>query len=129
MTTPYLTRQRAVATFAFLAPDAGHADRTQPFVVEQVGEHAIAFVVGAASEEAVSQSDIVVALGEPKAPEHIDVIICPEVIEAKTSEAGPLYVGCLSEGKTLGVLALWIGTNGKGYATLHDRISVDRRSR
>ena len=109
----YLSRQRAVATFPFLAPDAGRADRTQPFVVEQVGEHTIAFIAGKACEEAVPQADIVVALGDSEATEHIDVVICPDEIEAKASEDGPLYVGCAYEGKTLGVLALWIGTNGK----------------
>ena len=116
----YLSRQRAVATFPFLAPDAGRANLTQPFVVEQVGQHSIAFVVGAADEEAVSQADVVVALGAPKALKHVDVVICPDEIEAKVSEDGPLYVGCLSEGKTLGVLALWMDMNRKltrHYAT------------
>ena len=109
----YLSRQRAVATFPFLAPDAGRADRTQPFVVEQVGEYAIAFIAGEACEAAVPQADIVVALGDSEATEHIDIVICPDEIEAKASEDGPVYVGCTYEGKTLGVLALWIGTNGK----------------
>ena len=109
----YLSRQRAVATFPFLAPDAGRADLTQPFVVEQVGQRTIAFIAGEACEETVPQADIVVALGDPEGTEHIDVVICPDEIEANASEDGPLYVGCASEGKTLGVLALWIGTNGK----------------
>ena len=109
----YLSRQRAVATFPFLAPDAGRADRTQPFVVKQVGEHAIAFIAGKACEQAVPQADIVVALGDSEATEHIDVVICPDEIEAKASEDGPLYIGCAYEGKTLGVLALWMDTRGK----------------
>ena len=109
----YLSRQRAVATFPFLAPDAGRADRTQPFVVEQAGEHTIAFIAGEACEQAVPQADIVVALGDSEATEHIDVVICPDEIEAKASEDGPLYVGCAYEGKTLGVLALWMDTRGK----------------
>ena len=64
----YLRRQRAAATFPFLVPDAGHNDFTQPFVVEQVGQHNVAFVVGKADEEAAAQSDVVVALGDPKDP-------------------------------------------------------------
>ncbi len=108
----YLSRQHAIATFPFLAPDAGRADFTEPFAIEQRGRHAIGFVVGEACEEVVSHADVVVALGAPKNPEHIDVVICPEEI-ARESEDGPLYVGCKPEGKTLGVLALWMDVNGK----------------
>ena len=53
------------------------------------------------------------ALGDSETTEHIDVVICPDEIEAKASEDGPLYVGCAYEGKTLGVLALWMDTRGK----------------
>ena len=109
----YLSRQHAVAAFPFLAPDAGRADFTQPFVIEQVGQHTIGFVVGAACEAVVSQADVVVALGAPEDPEHIDVVICPDEIQTTVSEDGPLYVSCKSEGKTLGVLAFWIDTRGK----------------
>ena len=109
---PYLSRQRAIATFPFLAPDAAR-DFTQSFIIEQAGQHTIGFVVGEASEEVVPQADVIVALGEPENATHIDVVICPSEIEPKGSEDGTLYLGCPSEGKTLGVLALWIDTNGK----------------
>ena len=109
----YLRRQRAVATFPFLAPRAGRADFTEPFVIEQAGRHSVAFVTGEACEEAVSQADVVVALGAPENPEHIDVVICRDEIARTVSEGEPLYVGCKSEGKTLGVLAFWMDSNGK----------------
>ena len=109
----YLSRQRAVATFPFLAPDTVRADFTQPFVIEQVEGHRIGFVVGEACEEVVSQAGVILALGEPDDPEHIDVVICPDEIARTVSEGEPLYVGCKSEGKTLGVLALWMDTRGK----------------
>ena len=109
----YLRCQQAVATFPFLAPDAGCADFTESFAIEQAGQHAIGFVVGAACEEVVSRADLVVALGEPENPEHIDVVICPDEIQTTVSEDGTLYVGCKSEGKTLGVLAFWMDTRGK----------------
>ena len=116
----YLRRQRAVATFSFLAPRAAGKDFTQPFVVERVSQHTLGFVAGEACEEAVSQADVVVALGEPEETMHIDIVICPDEIAATTSEDGTLYVGCKSEGKTLGMLALWLDTDGKlarHYAT------------
>lgn len=109
----YLNRQRAVATFPFLAPDAGRADFTKPFAIEQSGQHTIGFVVGEAREEVVSQADIVVALGAPENPEHIDVVIRPDEIETTRSEDGRLYVGSKPEGKTLGVLAFWMDTSRK----------------
>ena len=109
----YLRRQRAVATFPFLAPDAVHTDFTQPFVIEQVGGYTIGFVIGEASKAVVAQADVVLALGAPKNTEHIDVVIRPDEIAATVSEDGPIYIGCKSEGKTLGVLALWMDTGGK----------------
>ena len=109
----YLSRQRAVATFPFLAPDAVRDDFTQPFIITQAGQHTIGFVVGEANEEVVPQADVIVALGDPGDSEHIDVVIRPDDIETTVSEDGTLYLGCPSEGKTLGVLALWIDTNGK----------------
>ena len=112
-TDAYLRRQRAVATFPFLAPVATRNAHTQPFIVEKVGQHTIAFVAGVACEEAVSQADVIVALGDPEDSQHIDVVICPDAVEAPVSEAGTLYVGCKSEGKTLGLLALWLDANGK----------------
>ena len=116
----YLSRQRAVATFPFLAPDAARDDFTQPFIITQAGQYAIGFVVGEANEEVVSQADVIVALGYPRDSEHIDAVISPDEVEATVSEDGPFYVGCKSEGKTLGVLTLWLDTNGKlarHYAT------------
>ena len=116
----YLNHQRAVATFPFLVPDAVRADFTQPFMIEQVERHTVGFVVGEACEEMVSQADIVVALGEPENLEHIDAVIRPDEVETTVSESGTLYVGCRSEGRTLGMLALWMDTNGKlarHYAT------------
>ena len=109
----YLSRQRAVATFPFLATDATRNAHTQPFIVEKAGQCTVAFVAGVACEEAVSQADVIVALGDPEDPQHIDVVICPDAVEAPVSEAGTLYVGCKSEGKTLGLLALWLDANGK----------------
>lgn len=109
----YLNRQRAVATFPFLAPGTERGDFTKPFIIEQAGQHAIGFVVGEASEEFISQADVIVALGEPENAAHIDVVIHPDEIETTAPEDGTLYLGCPSEGKTLGVLALWIDTNGK----------------
>lgn len=109
----YLSRQRAVATFPFLAPNTGRSNVTQPFVITQAGQHAIGFVVRETSEEVVSQANVIVALGEPENAAHIDVVICPDEIETTVSEDGTLYVGCPSEGKTLGMLALWLDTHGK----------------
>ncbi|RKU32843.1 hypothetical protein C6499_02445 [Candidatus Poribacteria bacterium] len=109
----YLSRQHAVATFPFLAPDAVHNDFTQSLVIEQTGQHTIAFVADTAYHKAVSQANVVVALGDPRGSEHIDVIIRPNEIEVRESEDGTLYIGCSSEGKTLGMLALWIDMDGK----------------
>ena len=116
----YLSRQRAAATFPFLAPDAVRDAFTQPFIITQAGQHTIGFVVGEASEEVVSQADVIVALGEPEETAHINVVIRPDEIETTVSEGGTFYVGCRSEGKTLGVLALWMDMDKKlarHYAT------------
>ena len=109
----YLSQQRAVATFPFLAPDAVQDDFTQPFIITQAGQHATGFVVGEANEKVVSQADVIVALGYPRDSKHIDAVISPNEVEATVSEDGTLYLGCLSEGKTLGMLALWLDTSGK----------------
>lgn len=109
----YLRQQRTIATFPFLGPDAGREDFTQTFVVEQVRQHTIAFVSGVASEEVVSQADVILALGDPEDTEHLDVVIRPDEIEATVSEDGVLYVGSTPEGKTLRVLALWLDASGK----------------
>ena len=116
----YLNRLSAVATFPFLAPDAVETDFTRPFVLEKVGEHTVAFVAGVACDAAISQADLIFALGDPEDPEYIDVIICPDDIKPTVSEAGVLSVSCKPEGKTLGVLALWLDARGKParhYAT------------
>ncbi len=116
----YLRRQRASATFPFLGGHGTRHDFTQPCLIEKVGAYTLAFVADMASETAVSQADIILSLGTPEDPEHIDVIICLDDIEPTASEAGVLSVGCKSEGKTLGMLALWLGTDGKlvdHYAT------------
>ncbi len=109
----YLSRQRAVATFPFLASNTGRGDFTQPFIIEKAGQHTIGFVVSEASEEVISQANVIVALGDPENAAHIDVVIRPDEIEATVSEDGTLHVGCPPEGKTLGVLALWMDSNGE----------------
>ena len=116
----YLRQQRTVAAFPFLSPHATRDDFTQPSLIEEVGQHAIAFVTGVEREEVIPQAGVIVALGDPEPTVHIDVVICPDEIQATISEAGTLYVGCKPEGKTLGVLALWMDANGelaRHYAT------------
>ena len=114
----YLSQQRPAATFPFLT--STEKDFTQPFVTKQVGQHTIAFVADAIQEQVASQADVVVALGNSKASQHIDIVIQPDEIETRKSEDGTLYVGSKPEGKTLGLLALWINSNGeliRHYAT------------
>ena len=114
----YLSQQRAVATFPFLAPTQN--DFTQPFFIKQVGQHTIAFATGELSEEAGPQVDLVVALGTYETSKHIGVVIQPNEMETTKSEDGTLYVGSQPEGKTLGLLVLWINSNGeltRHYAT------------
>ena len=116
----YLSRQRAIATFPFLGRHGTRDDSTQPCLIEEVGEYTLAFVADVACETVVSQADIILSLGTPEDPKHIDVIICPDDIKPTVSEAGVLSVGCKPEGKTLGVLALWLDAHGKlsrHYAT------------
>ena len=115
----YLSRQHTVSTFPFLA--STQKDFTQPFVIKQVGRHNIAFVAdGTHDEQIMSQANVVVALGTPETSQHIDIVIQPDKIETTTSENGTLYIGSEPEGKTLGLLALWINANGectRHYAT------------
>ena len=114
----YLKQQRAIATFPFLT--ATENDFTQPFVIKSIGQHKIAFVTDVAQEQAVPEADVVVALGNPEGSKHIDVVIQPDEIETMSSERRTLHVGCKPEGKTLGFLALWIGSEGeltRHYAT------------
>ena len=107
----YLKQQRAVATFPFLASTEN--DFTQPFVIKSIGQHKIAFVPDVTQAQEVLQADVIVALDNPKASKHIDVVIHPDEIETISSERRTLHVGCKPEGKTLGLLALWIGSDGE----------------
>ena len=114
----FLRRQRAVATFPFLSSTQNGF--TQPFTLKSAGQQTIGFVTGEVSKETVSQANVIVALGEPEETTQIDVVICPDERAATVSENGTLYVGCKSEGKTLGMLALWLGRDGElayHYAT------------
>ena len=114
----YLRQQRAVATFPFLVSTKN--DFTQPVAIKNIGQHTIAFVADVIQKQAVSQADVVVALGNVEASKHIDVVIQPDEIETMESESRTLYVGSTPEGKTLGFLALWIGSEGeltRHYAT------------
>ncbi len=116
----YLNQQKNVATFPFLAPSETKKNYTEPYVIKQIGQHTIGFVAGEAPEQVVLEADLIVALGHPKKLAHIDVVILPEKVEAVESDTKTLYVGSEPEGKTLGVLALWIDVNGEisdHYAT------------
>ena len=107
----YLSQQRAVATFPFLASTQN--DFTQPSIIKSVGQHTIAFVTDVVhNKQTTSQASVVVALGNSEASEYIDVVIQPNEVESTESESGTLYVGSKPEGKTLGFLALWIGSDG-----------------
>ena len=128
-TDAYLRRQRSVARFPFLAPGATLDTGTQPFIVEQVGQHTIAFVAGGACEEAVSQADVIVGLGDPEDPAGMDVVICPDAVDARVSETGTLSVGCKSEGKTLGLLALYLDANGNPALHYATELALDWRRR
>lgn len=114
----YLRQQRAVTAFPFLTSTEN--DFTQPFVIKSIGQRTIAFVADTDQEQAISQANVVVALGNFEASKHIDVAIQLDETETTESDSGTLYVGSKSEGKTLGLLALWIDANGeltRHYAT------------
>ena len=114
----YLRRQRAIATFPFLTSKQN--DFTQSSVIKRIGQHTITFVADVVQEQAVSETNVVVALGNLETSKHIDVVIQPDELKMTKSENGTLYVGCKPEGKTLGILALWIDASGKlthHYAT------------
>ena len=107
----YLSQQRAIATFPFLTSTEN--DFTQPFVIKNIGQHKVAFVADVVQgKPIVSQVNVVVALGNLETSKHIDVVIQPDELEMTKSESGTLYVGSKPEGKTLGFLALWIGSDG-----------------
>ena len=107
----YLRQRRAVTTFPFLASE--ESDFTQRLVIKETGAHTIAFVADAVEEQAVSEASVVVALGNPGAAGHINVVIQPEQSDTVRSEDGTLYVGSAPEGRTLGFLALWINSDGE----------------
>ncbi len=108
----YLRQQRAIAKFPFLTSTQN--DFTQSSISKSVGQHTIAFVTDVVQEQAVvSRANVVVALGNLEASKHIDVVIQPDEVESTESESGTLYVGSKPEGKTLGFLALWIGSDGE----------------
>ena len=120
MITIILSNKKDIATFPFLAPSAIQKDFTQPFITKRAGQRTIAFVAGAAPEQAASEANVIVALGNPEALEHIDVVILSNEVEAMESATKTLYVGSKSEDKTLGLLALWIDASGEltnHYAT------------
>ena len=108
---PYLSQLSAVATFPFLAPDSTETDFTASFVIKEVGQHTIAFVAGTAQERAVSEANVVVALGNPEISEKVDIVIQPDELENVETDGKTLYVASKPEGKTLGLLALWINSN------------------
>lgn len=115
-----LSQLSDVATFPFLAPDTTETDFTQPFVIKGAGQHRIAFVGGSVQEQAVSGANVVVALGNPDASQSIDIVIQSSDLEAIEADPETLSVSSKPEGKTLGLLALWINTNGqlaRHYAT------------
>ena len=107
----YLSQQRAVATFPFLTSTKN--DFTQPFIIKQVGQRTIVFVADVAQEQVTSQASVVVALGNPEVSADIDVVIQPDEVETVASEGNTLYVGSEPEGRTLGLLALWINSSGE----------------
>ena len=114
----YLSQQRGVATFPFLASEEN--DFTQPFAIKETRAHAIAFVADTAQQEIISQASVVVAFGNPRTSRHIDVVIQRKQLDTVRTEGGTLYVGSSPEGRTLGFLALWIGADGeiaRHYAT------------
>ena len=140
----YLSRLSAVATFPFLAPEATETGFTRfPFVNKKVGQHTITFVarsdqkqtVGAAlvaalseanSDQkqtvgaALSEANLVVALGNPETSESIDIVIQSNNGEAVEADGKTVYVSSEPEGKTLGLLALWINAKDeldRHYAT------------
>ena len=121
----YLMKQKGVSTFPFLAPSEPKKDFTEPFITKEAGQHTIAFVAGEAPEQTVLEADVIVALGNPKDHEHIDVVILPDEVEAMQSDTKTLYVGSKSEDKTLGVLALWIDVNGEitNHYTTHTALT------
>ncbi|MYC76573.1 hypothetical protein F4X10_12485 [Candidatus Poribacteria bacterium] len=117
----YLSQLSRIATFPFLTPDATETSFTRfLFVSKKVGQHTIAFVAGSDQAQAVSEANLVVALGSPGISGRIDIVIQPNDAEAVEADGKTLYVASKPEGKTLGLLALWINAKGelvRHYAT------------
>ena len=116
----YLTQQRTVTNFPFLAPNSTQKDFTESFVIKNAAEHTIAFVAGRVQKQVASRANVVVALGNPDTSNGIDVVIQPDEVKTVTSNTETLYVASKPEGRTLGFLALWINSEGKlarHYAT------------
>ena len=117
----YLSQLSGIATFPFLAPDATETGFTRfPFVNKKVGQHTITFVARSDQKQAVSQANLVVALGNPETSESVDIVIQPNDVEIIEADGKTLYVTSKPEGKALGLLALWINVKGKladHYAT------------
>lgn len=109
----YLSQLSAIATFPFLAPDATETDFMQPFVNKKVGQHTITFVARSNQKQLVSKANLVVALGNPEISESIDIVIQPNDAAAVETDGKTLYVASKPEGKTLGLLALWINAKGE----------------
>ena len=108
--TAYLRQQRAVATFPFLASKQN--DFAEPFLMKKVGAYTIALVTDGVQEQVVSDANVVVAFGDIQGLHYNDVLIRRDKMEITDAEGGILSVGCEPEGKTLGLLALWIDANG-----------------
>ena len=117
----YLSQLSGIATFPFLAPDATETGFTRfPFVNKKVGQHTITFVARSDQKQAVSQANLVVALGNPETSESVDIVIQPNDVEIIEADGKTLYVTSKPEGKALGLLALWINVKGEladHYAT------------
>ena len=107
----YLRQQRAAATFPFLAAKQNNFAET--FLMKKVGQYTIAFVTDVVQEQTVSEANVVVAFGDVQRPHYNDVLIRPDKVDTTRAEDGILWVGCEPEGKTLGLLALWIDANGR----------------
>lgn len=107
----YLIEQHAAASVPFLGENHAYA---QPSVLQTAGELSIA-VVPISTEREFPNTDLMIALGTPNSMErpNIDVIISPEEVEPNQQMNAPIWVGSTPEGKTLGLLALWVNAEGE----------------
>ena len=123
----YLTEHRQYTTFPFLAQTR---TGTQPFLRKKLGDLSVMFLGTMGQRlEHFPTADLLIALGIPAEVEYhdIDVVIRPDDIEATESEACTLSVGSKPEGKTLGVLALWLNAAGERtrYHATHIALTGD----